>query len=173
MNISKYMTKSVENDRYQQHSLELHQKRLKEINSKSSGLFTNQTVYKILKRKNNDSGIIYKERELEYQNQKLLKKLIGIAKNTERQKIRSLTPIPKTLNSINRKREACRILEENKRIANRIAKKLPMLSSKVLEKEYETQNKYREILVKYSLLNQKKSLSIKRLESSEKSYQRI
>jgi hypothetical protein len=52
----KYIPSSLDTDRYQQYSLELHLKRLKEINQKSPKLFTNKTVHKLKKNKNFNTG---------------------------------------------------------------------------------------------------------------------
>jgi hypothetical protein len=76
--------------------------------------------------------------------------------------------MPKTLNSIIRRKEAERISEENKRIAIRIASRSPVLSSKLFKKEYEMMEKYKGILRKYSLISQKRTGSTKKLETFEK-----
>ena len=158
MDSSNLITKSSRYEKYQKYSLEIHQRKLKQINSKTPHNFRNPVVYKIRKRKNVDS-----ERELNQSNLKLLEKLIKIAKNKEKDSIRSITPMPKTLNSIIRKKEAFRISEENKKIAERISRRSPVLSSKFFEKEYELQSKYKIILSRYSFLRQKQSSSIRKL----------
>ncbi|OMJ93175.1 hypothetical protein SteCoe_3866 [Stentor coeruleus] len=167
MSIQKFLTSSIENDRYQQYSLELHQRRLKEINEKSPKV-TQGIIYK-LKKRNKFS----KEREVDKQNMKLLSKLIKIAKNKEKFDTRSLTPKPKTLNSIIRKKEAFRVAEENKKIADRIATRSPVLSLKIFEKEYGIQNRYKEMLMKYSPLSIRKNGYFKRFDISEKIIRRI
>ena len=166
MSISKCSFSSLENERYQQYSLELHQRRLKEINQKSPRSPTKL----ILKQKSKKlpESISVSKKELEKKNLHLLKKLIDIAQSKDRTPLRSLTPAPRTLNAVNRKREFLRIIEENRRIADRIASKSPVLSHKLLAKDYLNQNRYREILVKYSLFNQKRVCSIKQLESLDR-----
>ena len=166
MNAPKYVTTSLESERYLQHSLELHQKRLKEISGKTPGNYPCQTKYQLRKKKNFNSGIHYTERELDKKNLKLLEKLISITQNKEKNLIRSLTPAPKTLNSINRKKEAYRINEENRKIVDRIVSKSPVLSSKLFQKEYEMQCRYRELLSKVGCIKPKRSFSSKKYDNS-------
>lgn len=104
---------------------------------------------------------------------KLLNKLIKIAKNKEKSDTRSLTPKPKTLNSIIRKKEAFRVAEENRKIADRIATRSPVLSLKAFEKQYEIHNRYKEMLMKYSPLNIRRNGYFKRFDISEKIIRRI
>ena len=166
MNAPKYVTASLESERYLQHSLELHQKRLKEISGKPPGNYPSQTKYQLRRRKNFNSGICYSERELDKKNLKLLEKIISITKNKDKNLPRSLTPAPKTLNSINRKREAYRINEENRKIVDRIVSKSPVLSSKILQKEYKMQCRYRELLSKVASIKPKRSYSSNKYDNS-------
>lgn len=55
MSIQKFLTSSIENERYLQYSLELHQRRLKEINEKSPKV-TQSTIYKLKKRSKFSQG---------------------------------------------------------------------------------------------------------------------
>ena len=166
MSISKQSVASLEHERYQKYSLELHQRRLKEIHSKSPRI--SKLSVKLRSRKQTETQAVQKE--LEQQNLVLLKKLIDIAKAKDRSPPRSITPLPRTLNSINRKKEIIRINEENKRIAGRIASQSPVVSAQVFQKKYLEQSKYREILKKFSLFNQKRAFSNKNLESMDKGH---
>lgn len=56
MNAPKYITASLESERYLQRSLELHQKRLKEISGKVLKNFSDYSGAKLKKRKNFVSG---------------------------------------------------------------------------------------------------------------------
>ena len=92
----------------------------------------------------------------------MLQKLINITKSREKKTIRSITPLPRTLNSINRKKEASRISEENKRSADRIANRSPVLNRKCFEKEFELHKKYKDLLGK-NYPNPRRACSTKRL----------
>lgn len=166
MSVSKCSFSSIENERYQHYSLVLHQRRLKEINQKSPRAPLKQNS-KHKSRKLPESFSISKK-ELEQRNLLLLKKLIDIAQSKDKAPLRSITPLPRTLNGVNRKKEFQRINEENRKIADRIASKSPVLNSKLLAKDFLAHNRYREILVKYSLFNQKRNFSNKQLESLDK-----
>lgn len=155
MNAQKIILPNAQCDRYLKYSLDLHHKRLKEISEKSNKIAS--PLYKLKKRSKIPIGNRKLERELDMQNMKFLDKLIKIAKNKEKPETRSLTPKPKTLNSIIRKKEAYRVAEENRRIAQRIATRSPVLSLKVFEKQYEMHNKHKKMLMKYSSLHIKRS----------------
>ncbi|OMJ65861.1 hypothetical protein SteCoe_37512 [Stentor coeruleus] len=171
MNAQKIILPNAHCDRYLKYSLDLHHKRLKEISEKANKIPS--PLYRLKKRNKIILGNKKIERELDMHNMKILDKLIKIAKNKEKPETRSLTPKPKTLNSIIRKKEAYRVAEENKRIAQRIVSKSPVLSLKVFEKQFEVYNKHKKMLMKYSSLHIKHSSYCKKNGQNTKMSKKI
>ena len=166
MNTFKISPYSISENRFQKYIQKVHNQRLKEIKKKDSKLFFTRGPCKI-KKKPFLSGKTQIEKELQCENIRIVNKLIKIAKKKENFSIRSFTPVPKTLNSIIRKKETCRIDEENQRIVNRILSKSPVLSTKSLQKEYNFYNQCKNRISKFPLSKPKRAFSTKELKLSK------
>jgi hypothetical protein len=168
--------------RYREYTLQLHKRKLKEIQQQSTGRLTapQGEMSKYLKAKPqpyHEMGKFHAERHavIKRENQLLLDKLVEISQgkrpvnSSNVSKILS-APQPKSLNINYRKKEAVRIAAENEALARRLMEKSPHLSKRRLDMQYENAVKYKKQISKSYLFRRraKSKMSLPPIEESKR-----
>jgi uncharacterized ubiquitin-like protein YukD len=146
MNAPTYINTRLDFEKYNQYTLDLHRKRLREIKGKIPKLPSSAKVMKKLK------PIITPE--ILEQNRKLVKKLINIAKQRQSH---SLTPSQSTLNYFSRKKEFERIEQENHKLLTKIKNCSGDVRAVDLEKGFTQSQEYKSRISRSYILKKRQS----------------
>ncbi|CAG9334382.1 unnamed protein product [Blepharisma stoltei] len=142
-------------------ALQIHQKRLNEIKNDANKINCSPGISR--KSGSRPQRFLEVERTLDIKkhNQLLLERLVEISSSRKKKEDpMSITQPIKSLNKLNRKKEAEKISNENERIARRLAEQKPrMPSKKKLDEEYNMYKKYKTSISKLHHLQTKKNLN--------------
>lgn len=161
MNAPTYIEKNLGKKREDERRMEMHAKKLKEIQAKEvkkKKLVDDNYSSKIKETKTKTKGFMKNEKnaEINRENQILLNKLVeisngkwsSVSKPVVKKKAKPVGPPKKSLNYERRKKEFERIERENMAIAQRLFNKQGSISKKKMDAEYGVHKKYKKQIQK-------------------------